>query len=463
MACVMRILCMMLDQLPIQVEIQLNPQLNKQHFILIDPSNQRVLYTTKLLYNIGINKGDSRHNAEKIYPKVIFINAKEKLYQKIHIKLQNILSKFNNQIESSHLGEYFIYTNFLANTTNTEELLLNTIIKEITYFTQLSATAAIADTKFAARCAALRASPTRSIPKGKDADFLKSLSIKNLPNSPKELLRRLDLFGIKTIGEFANIPHDLIMSQFGSKAFELHTMSRGKDNRTLNHCIHQPNIRYTKTSPDPICNSKSAEHLLQDLSYQISQYLIKNGYHTQAIKLSIKDEKGHTQYKRNKLQPPTYTHTRIQRISINMFTQIKNINPITHITLEADLLHPWHTDAYQLNLFNINPQAKNKYHLTNTINYIKDRFGEKSIQKAKTISKPTPDSIKVKCTSEGIPITIQINKHTHLVKTIHQHWRSQSNWWNKCIRKDYYQLNITNGRLITVFSTNKNNWFLDRQ
>ena len=51
----MRILCMILDQLPIEVEIQRNPQLAKKPLVLLRPCNQRVLMAAISLHYIGIS------------------------------------------------------------------------------------------------------------------------------------------------------------------------------------------------------------------------------------------------------------------------------------------------------------------------------------------------------------------------------------------------------------------------
>ena len=104
----MRILCMILDQLPIEVEIQRNPQLAKKPLVLLRPCNQRVLMAAKSLHDIGISPGELRRNVEQRYPNAFFLTATESLYQKKHTQIKNILGRFCTDIESNSLGEFFI-------------------------------------------------------------------------------------------------------------------------------------------------------------------------------------------------------------------------------------------------------------------------------------------------------------------------------------------------------------------
>ncbi|MDP6769817.1 MAG: hypothetical protein QF704_03875, partial [Anaerolineales bacterium] len=73
-----------------------------------------------------------------------------------------------------------------------------------------------------------------------------------------------------------------------------------------------------------------------------------------------------------------------------------------------------------------------------------------------------PKNLQVHCNPIGTPNKLQIRKKTYIVKYIHQHWRVQSHWWDKSIKRDYYQVNISDGRMITLFCDHKQTWFLDR-
>ena len=458
----MRILCMILAQLPIEVEIQRNPQLAKKPLVLLRPCDRRVLAVVKSLHDIGINPGESRSSVEQRYPNAFFLTATETLYQKKHIQLKNILGRFCARIESNTLGEFFISTTMLSRTFKSEDNLSNKVVQQVVSETQLPVTVAIAGNKFTAHCAALQANPTCVIPTGKESDFLAPLPLTSLPNPPSELLRRLNIFGIKTLGEFAQLPYESVVRQFGPELTHFHDMACGNDARNLQPLIYPPAIILSKTLPDPLSDIKPVQNTLQKLAIQLSQYLEKSGYHANTLILSTTDENQHSQHISASLKPPTSAYIRLQRISVNLLSQLTNISPITKLELKAYPLHEWHKDTYQIKLFEQHNSTCSNHYLQKTVHSLRQRFGEHAIQFADTIDPPTPKTLQVHCNIAGIPIKLQIRKQTYLVEYIHQHWRVQSHWWDKPIQRDYYQVNIADGRMITLFCDNKETWFLDR-
>ncbi len=458
----MRILCMILDQLPIEVEIQRNPQLAKKPLVLLRPCNQRVLMAAKSLHDIRINPGESRRSVEQRYPNAFFLTATESLYQKKHTKLKNILGRFCANIESNALGEFFTSTTMLSKIFKSEDDLSTKVVQQIVAETQLPVTVAIAGNKFTAYCASLQANPTCIIPTGKEADFLASLPLTYLINPPSELLRRLNIFGIKTLGEFAQLPHGSVVRQFGPELAHFHDMACGNDNRILNPFTYPPTIILSKTLPDSLSNIQPAQNILQKLTAHLSQRLKQSGYHANTLTLSTTDEEEHSQHISASVKPPTSADIPLQHISSNLLSQLTNTSPIVKIELKAYPLHEWHKNTHQIKLFEQHKNKYSKHHIQKTIHSLKQRFGEHAIQFADTLDPPKPKKLQVHCDTTGTPNKLQIRKQTHVVKYIHQHWRVQSHWWGKPIERDYYQVNISDGRLITLFCDHKKNWFLDR-
>ena len=458
----MRILCMILAQFPIEVEIQRNPQLARKPLVLLRPCNQRVLIAAKSLHDIGVSPGESRRSVEQRYPNAFFLTATETLYQKKHTQLKNILGRFCARIESHALGEFFISTTILSRIFKSEDDLSNKVVQQIVSETQLPVTVAIAGNKLAAYCAALQANPTCIIPTGTEADFLAPLPLTSLPNPPSELLRRLNIFGIRTLGEFAQLPHGAVVRQFGQELAHFHDMACGNDNRNLQSFTYPPTIILSKTLPNPLYDIRPTQNILHKLTTQLSQHLRQSGYNANTLTLSTTDEDEHSQHISASLKPPTSECIQLQRISVNLLRQLTNTSPIVKIELKAYPLHEWHKDTYQIKLFEQHKNIYNNHYLQQAVHSLKQRFGEHAIQFADTIDPPKPKILQVHCNLTGIPTKLQIRKQTYIVEYIYQHWRVQSHWWDKPIQRDYYQVNITDGRMITLFCDNKETWFLDR-
>jgi protein ImuB len=67
---------------------------------------------------------------------------------------------------------------------------------------------------------------------GNEKGFLRDLPVGFLPMS-EEMRRRLSLLGIKTMGEFASLPAQAVVAQFGREGRLAHRLACGKDDRKI--------------------------------------------------------------------------------------------------------------------------------------------------------------------------------------------------------------------------------------
>jgi len=85
----------------------------------------------------------------------------------------------------------------------------------------------LAANKFVARAAARVAGGT-IVRRGEEAAFVTPLPLHAL-DLPRELIERLQLFGVRTLGELAALPHGPFVRRFGPQAAAWHAYARGVD------------------------------------------------------------------------------------------------------------------------------------------------------------------------------------------------------------------------------------------
>ena len=80
----------------------------------------------------------------------------------------------------------------------------------------------IAEGKFVAWTAAVTSEPGQvcTVPESKEGEFLQPLDVSLLPASP-DTLRRLDLYGLRTMGDLASLPPGPLQAQFGGEGMRL--------------------------------------------------------------------------------------------------------------------------------------------------------------------------------------------------------------------------------------------------
>ncbi len=457
----MRILCLLLAQLPLQVEIQRDPRLAGEPLALLRPWDQRVLAAARPLRAAGIRPGDSRRSVEQRYPQARFLPAAEARYQQAHQQLESALSAFCTRIESDGLGKFFIAVTALARTFSSETALATAVAQQARSETQLPATAAIAGDKFTAARAALQARPARAIPAGQQAAFLAARPLTALPDPPPELLRRLHLFGVNTLGEFARLPHAAVVRQFGPELAHFHDLARGRDTSPLQPYAPPPAIVCTRTLPEPLAELQALQNRLQQLAARLTQRLERAGYHATALALAATDENGHAHHRGAALKPPSAARARLQRMAAHLLNQLKPPTPIVALQLTAYPLRQWQQGARQTNLFQQRSERTTALR-RQALRGLRHRFGDNVVQMASAIDSPDPTLVQVRCAPGGVPAALRLREHSHPVERVHQHWRVQQHWWEQPARRDYFQVSLADGRVLTLFRDGEGLWFLDR-
>jgi DNA polymerase-4/protein ImuB len=106
--------------------------------------------------------------------------------------------------------------------------------------------------KFVAWAAAVTSAPGEAcvVPAGRETAFLSPLDVSLLPCSP-DTLRRLELLGLRTIGDLAALPLGAVQAQFGPEGRRLWELAHGLDREPLRPRRHEESASERLTFPDP--------------------------------------------------------------------------------------------------------------------------------------------------------------------------------------------------------------------
>jgi protein ImuB len=109
----------------------------------------------------------------------------------------------------------------------------------------LSARVGLAGSRVAARLAARRAEKLVCVPPGADAAYLRSAPI-GLLDLSLEMARRLARWGIRTLGELADLPGRDLYERLGPEGARLQALARGEDPRPLDPWRPPPRFEETR-------------------------------------------------------------------------------------------------------------------------------------------------------------------------------------------------------------------------
>jgi DNA polymerase-4 len=462
----MRFVCVLIEHFPTCVEVFFSPDLAGKPLVVLRTWDDRVIDAASAASALGISTGDSRQRVEQLCPLAIILTAREELYQSQHDRLRSALFNFASAVENVDLGELLIEVSALARAFPTEADLARHVLQHVEDATRLPPAVGIASNKFtaqqAARQAIEQASRISIVPDGQERRFLEPLPLGVLPDLPAEMSRRLYLFGITTLGGLAQLPHAAATLQFGSEAAFYHDLARGIDPRPLLPHAPPPAISRTLNPLEPTHDRALLLTAVERLTTRLARRLAETGYHALALSLTIFTADGQAHTAGASVKPPSAETEQLLRLAGRLLGKLTCGTDVTGVTVTAYPLREWHHSARQLTLL-ATPRQVSLVRLQTVIKVLKQRFGEAVIKLASLIGPPVPLAIKVTTQPNGWPLTLSWGGWSRPVKTVWNEWREQSHWWDQPVARSYYQIEVGDGALYTVFCDDRGGWFMDRR
>ena len=462
----MRFACVRIEHLPVRVEIWLNANLAGKPIVILRAWDDRVIDAAPEAGMTGVDRGDSRQRVEQLCPQAIILTAREELYQAQHDRLRSVLLTFTSAIENADLGELLIEVSALARVFPTEADLARQVSRNVEDVMHWPPIIGIASNKFIAQQAVRQtgeqASRIVSVPDGQERRFLAALPLNALPDLPVEMMRRLQLFGILTLGGLAQLPHAAVTLQFGSESAFYHDLARGIDPRPLRPQTPPLSISRTLKPPEPIHDRAMLLAAVERLTTRLARRLAETGYHALALSLTTFTVDGQEQTTGTSVKPPSAEAEQLRRLAGRLLGKLTFGTDVAGVTVTAYPLREWHHSLQQLSLLDT-PRQSALARLQVTLKVLKQRFGETVIRLASLIGPPVPLPIKVKARTDGLPIGLSWGDWSRQVKAVWNEWRAQSGWWDQPVARHYYQIETDDGTIYTVFCDAQGRWFLDRR
>lgn len=464
----MRFACLLAEHLPTRVETLAVPILAAKPVAVVRAWDDRVLDASPEVLATGIGPGDSRRRVEQLSPQAAILPAREALYQSHHDQLRSILLGFANAVETSALGELFIECSARARSFPSEEAFVCNVIQQTDQVSLLQPVLGLASNKFTAQQAARQAIAQSAriviVPAGGERHFLEPLPLKVLPDPPAEMLRRLYLFGITTLGGFAQLPHAAAVLQFGSDLAFYHDLARGIDPRPLVPQAPPPSVTRTLTLPEPLHDRTMILTAVERLATRIAHRLGEAGYHAMELSLAVQMIDGHEQVTGASVKPPSAEAEKLRRTAAHLLGKLTFTCDVVSLSLTAYPLREWQHGARQLSLLDADAVTPPKLaQLRSVIRVLQQRFGEAVIRLASLIGPPLPLPIRIGARPDGTPLGLGWGGWSSRVTNIYEYWREQRTWWEQPVVRDYYQIEAENGAVFTLFRDENGRWFLDRR
>ena len=233
-----RIAYLVIPHLPVAVERRERPRLAEQPVVIA--AAHRLAGATQVLdcsaeaLAEGVHPGMPIVQAERLCPEAAFLSPRLDLYRAAAAGLFDLLRSQAPAVEQAQPGGIYLG---LAGLEQRDEDALTLCCQQsemIHRELQLATTVGVAVNKFTAEVASLCIGLNRVLvlSAGTEREFLGDFPVTLLPVE-EETRRRLQLFGLRRLDQFARLPPAAVLAQFGWEGQRAHRLARGQDDRPL--------------------------------------------------------------------------------------------------------------------------------------------------------------------------------------------------------------------------------------
>jgi nucleotidyltransferase/DNA polymerase involved in DNA repair len=231
----MRIAFVSIPRFACAVEAQRNPLCAQKPLIVGDSEQpKRVLDCSSEAHKQGVRPEMTVRQALGYCPDAVVVSPDPVLYRSVWERVLDAFADVTPEVEEKDLGSAYLNVGGLTAHYRDEASLCERIIDTVRDACGLEASLGQAEGKFPSLAASTTATPgqARIVPRGEEAGFLAPLPVELLPLET-DLVDRLHLFGLETIGEVAALSQPELQSQFGFSGKRLWHLVNGIDDDPL--------------------------------------------------------------------------------------------------------------------------------------------------------------------------------------------------------------------------------------
>ena len=366
-----------------------------------------ILAKNYIAKSFNVKTAETIWQAKQKCPNLILVPPDFERYMYFSKKVRSIYERYTDQIEPFGLDECWLDVTGSRRLFGDEITIANTIKEQVKSEVELTISVGVSFNKIFAKL-------------GSDLKKPDAVSV-ILPESFKEIVWPLDIsamigigratekslheMGIFTIGDLATANAESLKLRLGKNGVALWRFANGLDNSVVAESdnIHIPkSIGRSVTCPKDLCSDSDVWPVLLRLSEGVTQSLRKNKLEAASVQIIIRTCDLETSEFQAPLSHPTSLTKNFSESGMQLFEKNYNwIKPLRLVGIRAINLQPT-CSQYQFCIFDNYRQEIKLEKIENSIDTLRQRFGESIICRASLLhnktagfelSKPAPDTL----------------------------------------------------------------------
>jgi DNA polymerase-4 len=241
----------------------------------------------------GVHSAMPSATARRLCPSAIFIGADFAAYRDASAVVFSVLRHYTPVIEPLSLDEAYLDLSGNREARSDPEGVARRLKAEVLEATGgLTSSVGIAAVKAVAKIASDFRKPDGLVVvlPGTEAAFLAPLPLRALPGLGPAAERRLEGLGLKTVGDLAATPLEVLSSRLGSSAPTFLAMAIGDDPRPVSIPGLPKSISREVTFERDVRDPDSLRRTVRSLAQDVTQSLRRNGMWARTVRLKVRFE-----------------------------------------------------------------------------------------------------------------------------------------------------------------------------
>jgi DNA polymerase-4 len=390
-----KILHLDLDAFFCAVEEMKDPTLSGKAFAVGGKSGQRGVISTCSYpaRKFGVHSAMPTAQALRLCPQLILISSNFADYHSKSEQVMAIVHELSGLVEQVSVDEAFVDVSDLPEPV--EEIARN-LQERVSRETGLPCSIGAASCKLVAKIAT-DTGKSRSkgndyprsilcVPAGSEREFLAPLPAKAMWGVGPKMEASLADLGLRTIGDIANCPVDLLERRFGKYGADLHRHAQGIDDRPVTVEYEAKSISQEVTFAKDTADLAYLRGVLRDLSIKVGYRMRCDGVCARVIRIKLRWSDFSTHTRQIALSAPTDQDSIIYNTAESLFMKLWQAGrPVRLIGVGGSNLVD---QVHQLSLFDQQTEKERK--LLDALDDLREKYGKGAVQRADRLNRKPP-------------------------------------------------------------------------
>lgn len=334
----------------------------------------------------GIHSAMPVKKARQLCPQGVFLPVRGSRYSEVSEKIFDIFYRYSPLVEKLSIDEAFLDVSGCHRLHGSSRTIGQKIKKNIKERLGLTASVGISFNKFLAKLASDLEKPDGFVViRHREVDrVLEPLPVTEIYGVGQKTAVRLEEKGVETIADLKQLSRRDLISLFGKYGGELYKLARGIDNRQVQPFSETKSISNETTFKESLKDKEDILSVLMVLTEKVCRRLRSKNLRACTVFIKVKYDNMKTHTRSKTLQQAVHDTETIYRAARKLLLH-SNLTRYPLRLLGVGTSSLTEDKSRQLSLFTDGKQHRQKDRLLATVDDLKERFGEESIQRGREL------------------------------------------------------------------------------